>query len=87
MSFWDKVINQNKIDSSLIAELSDLSYKSIGGKRQANRSAKGDIVNIGTIPFEITPAPTKITQDMILEFQKDRNKPPTFTYIDPITGA
>ena len=32
MSFWDKVINQNKIDSSLITELSDLSYRSIGGK-------------------------------------------------------
>ena len=87
MSFWDKVINQNKIDSSLIAELSDLSYKSIGGKRQANRSAKGDIVNIGTIPFEITPAPNKITQDMILEYQKDRNNPPPFNYIDPTTGA
>ena len=87
MSFWDKVINQNKIDSSLIAELSDLSYRSIGGKRQGNRSAKEDIVNIGTIPFQITPAPTKITQDMILEFQKDRNNPPPFNYIDPTTGA
>ena len=37
MTFWDKVINQNKKDSSLITELSDLSYKSIGGKRQEPR--------------------------------------------------
>ena len=87
MSFWDKVINQNKIDSSLIAELSDLSYKSIGGKRQGDRAAKEGIVNIGTIPFNITPAPSKITQEMILEYQKDRDNPPPFTYIDPTTGA
>jgi hypothetical protein len=24
---------------------------------------------------------------MILEYQKDRNNPPPFNYIDPITGA
>ena len=83
MSFWDKVINQNKIDSSLITELSDLSYRSIGGKRQATRGAKEDIVNIGTIPFETTPPPDKITKDMILEFQKSKDKP----YIDPTTGT
>ena len=39
MTFCDEVINQNKMDSSLISELSDLSYKSIGGKRQEPRSA------------------------------------------------
>ncbi len=39
MTFWNKVINQNKMDSSLISELSDLSYKSIGGKRQEPRGA------------------------------------------------
>jgi len=87
MTFWDKVRNQNKIDSSIIAQLSDLSYKSIGGKRQGSRGAKEGIVNIGTIPFNITPAPTKITQDMILEFQKERDNPPPFTYTDPVTGA
>ena len=82
MSFWDKVINQNKIDSSLITELSDLSYKSIGGKRQPPRGANKDIVNIGTIPFQTTPAPDKITKDMIIEYQKNQDKP----YIDPATG-
>ena len=82
MSFWDKVINQNKIDSSLITELSDLSYRSIGGKRQAQRKGREDIVNIGTIPFEVTKAPSKITKDMILEYQKSLDKP----YIDPSTG-
>lgn len=79
MTFWDKVINQNKIDSSLITELSDLSYKSIGGKRQPPRGANKDIVNIGTIPFQTTPAPDKITQDMIIDYQKNQDKP----YIDP----
>ena len=83
MTFWDKVLNQNKIDSSLISELSDLSFKSIGGKRQAPRGAKEDIVNIGTIPFEATPAPDKITKEMILEYQKNKDKP----YIDPITNT
>jgi hypothetical protein len=37
MTFWEKVNNQNKKDSSLITELSDLSYKSIRGKRQEPR--------------------------------------------------
>jgi len=82
MSFWDKVINQNKIDSSLITELSDLSYKSIGGQRQPPRGANKDIVNIGTIPFKTTPAPDKITQDMIIDYQKNQDK----LYIDPATG-
>ena len=83
MSFWDKVINQNKIDSSLITELSDLSYRSIGGKRQPPRGTKEDIVNLGTIPFETTPPPDKITKDMILDYQKSLDKP----YIDPLTNT
>jgi len=82
MSFWDKVTNQNKIDSSLITELSDLSYESIGGKRQPPRGANKDIVNIGTLPFQTTPAPDKITKDMIIEYQKNQDKP----YTDPTTG-
>jgi len=83
MSFWDKVINQNKIDSSFITELSDLSYRSIRGKRQPPRGAKEDIVNLGTIPFETTPPPDKITKDMILDYQKSLDKP----YIDPLTNT
>ena len=82
MSYWDKVVNQNKYDISLLNNISDISYKSIGGKRQASRGQKEDIVNIGTIPFSITPAPTKITKEMIMEYQKDQDKP----YIDPLTG-
>jgi len=83
MTFWDKVINQNKMDSSLISELSDLSYKSIGGKRQEARGAKEDIVNIGTIPFEATITPDKITKEMIMEYQKNKDK----SYIDPLTNV
>ena len=83
MTYWDKVINQNSIDSSLISELSDLSYRSIGGRRQAPRSNKEGIVNLGSIPFELTPPPDKITQEMIMDYQKEREKP----YIDPITNV
>ena len=64
MTFWDKVINQNKLDSTLISELSDLSYKSIGGKRQQPRGANQDIANIGTLPFEATITPVRITKEM-----------------------
>ena len=40
MTFWDKVINQNKKDSSRITELSDLSYKSIGGSEKNQEGQK-----------------------------------------------
>ena len=83
MTFWDKVINQNKLDSSLISELSDLSYKSIGGKRQEPRGTKEDIVNIGTIPFEATITPDRITKEMIMDYQKTKDR----GYIDPLTNA
>lgn len=82
MTFWDKVINQNKMDSSLISELSDLSYKSIGGKRQQPRKINEDIVNIGTLPFEATITPDKITKEMIMDYQKNKDK----GYVDPLTN-
>lgn len=83
MTYWDKVINQNKKDSSLISELSDLSYKSIGGKRQQPRKINEDIVNIGTIPFEATITPDKITKEMIMDYQKNKDR----GYIDPLTSV
>ncbi len=70
MTFWDKVVNQNKIDSSLISKWSDLSYKSIGEQRQESRGAKEDFVNVGTLPFEATMTPDKITKEMIMDYQK-----------------
>jgi len=83
MTYWDKVINQNKKDSSLISELSDLSYRSIGGKRQQPRKTNEDIVNIGTIPFEATITPDKITKEMIIDYQKNKDR----GYIDPLTNV
>jgi hypothetical protein len=59
MIFCDKIINQNKMDSSPLSELSDLSCKSIKGKRQELRGAKEIIVNIGTTSFEATILPDK----------------------------
>ena len=83
MTFWDKVINQNEMDMSLISELSDISYKSIGGKRQEPRGANKDIVNIGTLPFEATITPDRITKEMILDYQKKKD----IGYIDPLTNT
>ena len=80
MTFWDNIINQNKMDSSLISELSDLSHRSIGGERQQPRAAKEDIVNIGSIPFEATITPDRITKEMIMDYQKTKD-------IDPLTNA
>ncbi len=81
VAFWDKVINQNKLDSSLISELSDLSYKSIEGKRQEPRGAKEDIVKIVTIPFEATI--DRIMKEMIMDYKKTKDR----DYIDPLTIA
>ena len=50
MSLWDKIINQNKLDSSLIVELSDISYRSTKGRRERPRGTKEDMVNLGTMP-------------------------------------
>jgi len=82
MSLWDKIINQNKLDSSLIVELSDISYRSTKGRREQPRGLKEGIVDIGTMPFEETPPQTEITREMIKEYQKEQEKP----YIDPAAG-
>jgi hypothetical protein len=82
MSLWDKIINQNKLDSSLIVELSDISYRSTKGRREQPRGTKEGMVNLGTMPFEETPPQTEFTREMIKEYQKEQEKP----YIDPATG-
>ena len=82
MSLWDKIINQNKLDSSLIVELSDISYRSTKGRREQPRGTKEGMVNLGSMPFEETPPQTEITREMTKEYQKEQEKP----YIDPATG-
>ncbi len=34
MSFWDKIVVQNRIDSSYITELNDISYRTTNGTRE-----------------------------------------------------
>ena len=82
MSLWDKIITQNEIDSALIRDLSDLSYKTTKGRREKGRSLKDGIVDVGTLPFLEKPPPDAITKEMILDYQKSLNEPLT----DPITG-
>ena len=82
MSLWDKIINQNKLDSSLIVEFSNISYRSTNGKREKPRGFRDNIVDIGTMAFEENPPKTEITREMIKEYQKEQEKP----YTDPTTG-
>jgi hypothetical protein len=82
MSLWDKIITQNEIDSALIRDLSDLSYKTTKGRREKGRSLKDGIVNVGTLPFLEKPPPDAITKEMILDYQKSLTEP----LKDPITG-
>ena len=82
MSLWDKIITQNEIDSALIRDLSDISYKSIKGRREKGRSLKDGIVDIGTLPFQEIPPPTAITKEMIQYYHKSLTEP----LKDPITG-
>jgi hypothetical protein len=51
MTFWIKLLIKI-MDTSLISELSDLSYRSIGQQRQQPTGAKEDIVNIGTLSLK-----------------------------------
>ena len=82
MSLWDKIITQNEIDSALIRDLSDISYKSIKGRREKGRNLKDGIVDIGTLPFQEIPPPTAITKEMIQFYHKSLTEP----LKDPITG-
>ena len=83
MSLWDKIITQSKIGSSLLTELSDISYKSTKGKREKPRNLKEGIVDLGKIPFEVNPPKDKITKEMIEDYHKSQLQP----LIDPVTGA
>ena len=62
MTYWDKIANQNKLDTNLLTQLSDISYKSTGGRREQPRGLKDGIVDIGKLPFEITPPKNAITK-------------------------
>ena len=65
MSLWNKIITQNKIDSALISDLNDISYKSTKGRREKGRGFKDGIVDLGTLLFKDNPPPDKITKEMI----------------------
>ena len=64
MSLWDKINTQNKIDSSLLTELSDISYKSTKGKQERPRNLKEGLVDLAKMPFEVNPPQDKITVEM-----------------------
>ena len=82
MSLWDKIIHQNLKDTFLLTQLSDISYKSTGGKSEKGRTFRDGIVNLGQIPFQQKQPTDKITKEMIIDYHKKQNEPE----IDPITG-
>ena len=82
MSFWDKIVAQNRIDSSYITELNDISYRSTNGVREKPRNLKEGIVDIGTLPFQVNPPQTQITKEMIMDYHKSQQQP----LRDPITN-
>ena len=82
MSFWDKIVAQNRIDSSYITELNDISYRSTNGVREKPRNLKEGIVDIGTLPFQVNPPQSQITKEMIMDYHKSQQQP----LRDPITN-
>ena len=82
MSFWDKIVAQNRIDSSYITELNDISYRSTNGVREKPRNLKEGIVDIGTLPFQVNLPQTQITKEMIMDYHKSQQQP----LRDPITN-
>ena len=81
MSLWDKIITQNRIDSQLIRDLNDISYKSTKGRSEKGRGFRSGIVNLGEVPFLQTPPPDKITREMIEDYHRTAQGP----LIDPTT--
>ena len=81
MSLWDKIITQNRIESELIRDLNDISYRSTGGRSEKGRGFRDGIVNLGQLPFLQDPPKDKITREMIEEYQKSGDP-----IIDPKTG-
>ena len=70
MTYWDKIINQNKIDSALISELSDISYAATKGRREKGRNFNNGIVSLGTLPFIENPPQNLITKEMISDYHQ-----------------
>ena len=81
MSLWDKIITQNRIESELIRDLNDISYRSTGGRSEKGRGFRDGIPNLGQLPFLQDPPKDKITREMIEEYQKSGEP-----NIDPVTG-
>ena len=82
MTYWDKIINQTKIDSALISDLSDLSYAATKGRREKIREFRNDVVNLGKLPFLENPPPNAITKEMIQNYHQSIQEP----IRDPITN-
>jgi hypothetical protein len=81
MSFNDYARLSNK-DLELYNQLSDLSYRSVNGKRQSARNFKEGVLNLGQIYFE--QPKDVLTKEMILDYQKEQQNKPA--YIDTTTG-
>ena len=81
MSLWDKIRTQNRVESEFIRDLSDISYRSTGGRSEKGRGFRDGIVSLGQLPFLQDPPKDKITREMIEEYQKSGEP-----YIDPKTG-
>jgi hypothetical protein len=54
VSHWDTIRTQNEIDSLLIQNFSDISHKANKGRREKGRGFNNSIVNVGTLPFQVT---------------------------------
>ena len=69
-------------DLELFKQMSDSSYISINGKRQAARNFKDGVLNLGTINFK--QPKDVLTKEMILDYQREQQNKPA--YIDDTTG-
>ena len=71
MTLIDNIISKNILETTLLNELSDISYKATGGVAQSR--ANSGVINPGKIHFE--QPKDEITKEMILDYQKEQQKP------------
>jgi hypothetical protein len=68
MSLINRLSQESIKQNKLISQLSEISYRTINGKRQNARNFNEGTLNVGTMNFN-TPQ-DKITKDMFLDYQK-----------------
>ena len=64
----EEALRQNR----LLAQMSNISYNAINGKRQSRREFFEGILNAGKLDEQMKDPTEKITKDMIIDYKREQ---------------